>query len=98
TPDNQLPFIPASEVTSKAASTHLGAELWIVIDNIVYDCSGFVHEHPGGESIIRNFQGQNCSWQFWRFHGRKELAEFGVGIRVGRTEGIGNRFREPIRY
>ncbi|KAJ0422063.1 cytochrome b5-like heme/steroid binding domain-containing protein [Aspergillus carlsbadensis] len=71
---------------------------WISIDNIIYDCTDFIHEHPGGSVAISSFVGQDCSWQFWRFHSKQHLEEFGRALRVGRTEGVKNRFKEPARY
>jgi cytochrome b involved in lipid metabolism len=70
----------------------------IVIDNIVFDCTSFSKEHPGGEKIINSFGGAECSWQFWRFHGEKEMKEFGRALRVGRTQGMINKFKEPQKY
>lgn len=70
----------------------------IVVDEIVYDCTDFIGEHPGGQVIIESFAGAECSWQFWRFHGKKELEEFGRPLRVGRTEGLQNKFREPAKF
>ena len=72
--------------------------LVIVIDNIVYDCKYFLKEHPGGEQIIKSFGGAECSCQFWRFHGKKEMEDFGRALRVGRTEGMVNKYKEPQRY
>jgi cytochrome b involved in lipid metabolism len=69
-----------------------------VVDNIVYDCLEFLKEHPGGEQIIRSFSGAECSWQFWRFHSKKEMEEFGKPLRVGRTDGMINKFKEPQKY
>jgi cytochrome b involved in lipid metabolism len=96
TPDSELPFIP-STVVSKHSSRASGG-LWIVVDNIVYDCSSFIDHHPGGEEVIRSFGGQECSWQFWRFHGKSEMERLGRGLRIGRTEGLKNRFSEPVRW
>jgi len=93
--DSDLPFIPSSEVDRRKT---LQAELWIVVDNIVYDCSQFVNEHPGGTDVIESFRGEDCSWQFWRFHGKGHMKEFGSALRVGRTENVKNRFKEPRRF
>ena len=71
---------------------------WIVIDNIVYDCTDFVLDHPGGEQVIMSFVGEDCSWQFWRFHSKDTMAQNGLPLRIGRTEGIENRFIEPKRF
>lgn len=70
----------------------------IVVDNTVYDCTTFALSHPGGKTVIESFGGAECSWQFWRFHGAKEMREFGRALRVGRTEGLQNQFKEPVRY
>ncbi|KAL2005353.1 hypothetical protein VTN00DRAFT_2564 [Thermoascus crustaceus] len=99
-PSSLLPFIPAPEVLSKADKSPSKSleDLWIVVDGIVYDCSEFVHSHPGGEEVIKNFNGQDCSWQFWRFHGKEQMESDGWALRIGRTEGVPNRFPEPPRY
>ncbi|KAK0119358.1 hypothetical protein ONS95_010810 [Cadophora gregata] len=95
-PDDQLPFISPENVV-KQVSVDAGG-LFIVIDNVVYNCTDFITEHPGGEQIIKSFSGAECSWQFWRFHGTKELEDYGRPLRVGRTKGIANRFQEPSKY
>ncbi|KAM5367866.1 hypothetical protein ACJZ2D_009777 [Fusarium nematophilum] len=94
TPDDELPLIDAS-VVLVAGETGL---LWVVIDDIVYDCTIFVDKHPGGSRVLESFRSSNCSWQFWRFHGKKDMMEFGRPLRIGRTEGIQNRFKEPPRF
>lgn len=71
---------------------------WIVVDNIVYDCTDFILEHPGGEQVIMSFIGEDCSWQFWRFHSCALMEQYGVPLRIGRTEGVQNRFEEPKRF
>jgi len=74
------------------------SEYWIVIDNIVFDCSDFASEHPGGKEVILSFVGEDCSWQFWRLHGKSVMDQYGRALRIGRTEGIKNRFPETVRY
>ena len=69
-----------------------------MIDKIVYDCTGLLKQHPGGEQIINSFSGEECSWQFWHFHGKKEMEVFGRPLRVGRTQGMVNEFKEPQKY
>ena len=110
-PFEQLPFIDSIEVKKhhdtrsdglcKFSSTFSILKLiflGIVIDNVVFDCSAFAFEHPGGENIINSFGGEECSWQFWRFHGNREMNDFGVKLRIGRTCGLVNRYKEPARY
>lgn len=97
--DDDLPFIPPAIVRNKQSDlSQAGGLAWIVIDNIVYDCTNFIKEHPGGDTVIRSFIGEDCSWQFWRFHSKRTMEEWGRPLRVGRTEGVANRFEEPPRY
>ncbi|KAL5000839.1 cytochrome b5-like heme/steroid binding domain-containing protein [Aspergillus recurvatus] len=84
--------------TASQASALEQPPAWIVIDNIVYDCTSFQHSHPGGPAVICSFVGQDCSWQFWRFHGEEHMRNFARPLRIGRTSGIRNRFTEPPRY
>ena len=103
--DSDLPYIDPSIVSlldqqwrSSSDVTRKHLQVWIVIDNVVYDCTQFQREHPGGIDVIQSFVGQDCSWQFWRFHGREQMREYGRPLRIGRTSGIQNRFKEPPRY
>jgi Cytochrome b5-like Heme/Steroid binding domain len=111
TADSALPFISAAEVQSRTRpsrtltaccgpqrSCAAGQEYWIVIDHVVYDCTEFISEHPGGEQVIFGFLGADCSWQFWRFHGKDHMEQHGRALRVGRTQGVENRFPEPPRF
>ena len=67
--DENLPFIPTEEVVSKRRPGALSSNLnhseendfWIVVDNIVFDCSSFISDHPGGEQVILSFVGEDCS-------------------------------------
>lgn len=98
-PDDALPFIPPALVRNQRSRfSQAKGRAWIVVDNIVYDCSDFINVHPGGDTVIRSFVGEDCSWQFWRFHSKSIMGRWGRPMRVGRTEGIENRFKEPPRY
>jgi cytochrome b involved in lipid metabolism len=98
-PDDALPFIPPAIVRNQRLRLSQAQGLaWIVVDNIVYDCTKFIKEHPGGDTVIRSFIGEDCSWQFGRFHSKAIMEKWGRPLRVGRTEGIVNRFKEPPRY
>jgi hypothetical protein len=107
--NEELPFIPPEVVQQKRRPGALSGtkcqdgeikDYGIVVDEVVYDCSasGFIHEHPGGEQVILSFVGEDCSWQFWRFHGKNEMEQYGKELRIGRTKGVLNRFAEPVRF
>lgn len=91
--DDELPFIPSSVVSASATSKRH----WLVINDIIYDCSEFISEHPGGQDVLQPFRGHDCTWQFHRFHGKGELQQ-GRGLRVGRTSGVMNKFKERPRF
>jgi cytochrome b involved in lipid metabolism len=100
--ESELPVIPHHEMKLRAAQkdTLPDEDVWIVIDNIIYDCTAFMEEHPGGRSIIQSFKGEDCSWQFWRIHTKDHLEEFGRELRIGRCQKgtIQNRYAEVPRY
>jgi cytochrome b involved in lipid metabolism len=95
TADDSLPKIEADVVRATKQDPD---KFWIVVDDVVYDCSNYIWEHPGGKAVIESFRGENCSWQFWRFHPKTIMQEFGRPLRIGRTEGIVNRFKERPRF
>ena len=68
--DEDLPFISSEEVVSKRRPGALSCQAeqskerkdyWIVVDEIVYDCTSFISDHPGGEQVILSFVGEDCS-------------------------------------
>jgi cytochrome b involved in lipid metabolism len=98
--DADLPFLSAAQVCAMRRIPHEHEEdrLYIVVENIVFDCTQFVQDHPGGPRIIENFRGQDCSWQFWRFHSKEVMEKWGRSLRVARTEGVRNKWKEIPRF
>ena len=95
--DSHLPYIDkpilshiSKQWQSQPEEPSDASRAWIVIDNIIFDCTEFQHEHPGGANVIQSFVGQDCTWQFWRFHSLKHMQGFGRKLRVGRTSGVEN--------
>ena len=93
--NDRLPFIPSQVVRAAKSDPD---RLWIVIDQVVFDCTEFASLHPGGHTVIESFQGEDCSWQFWRFHSRSNMDTDGRPLRIGRTTGVTNRFKEKPRF
>jgi cytochrome b involved in lipid metabolism len=93
--NDRLPFIPNQVVQAAKSDPD---RLWIVIDQVVFDCTEFASVHPGGHTVIESFQGEDCSWQFWRFHSRSNMDTDGLPLRIGRTTDVTNRFKEKPRF
>ena len=93
--NDKLPFIPSDVVQAARSDPN---RLWIVIDQVVFDCTEFASIHPGGYTVIESFHGEDCSWQFWRFHSRSNMDTDGQPLRIGRTADVANRFKEKPRF
>ena len=54
----------------------------ITINNIVYDVTSYVSDHPGGDLVLRNMTGKDCTDAFENFHQahvQKMLPKFRIG-------------------
>lgn len=62
-------------------------DAWIVINNAVWDFSGFASSHPGGEEIIREYIGKDGSEPYNEVHSRGLVANhLGPDKKVGILE------------
>ncbi len=84
--------MPAPAVTQLTApatmtdvATHAGAEsCWSVIDGAVYDLTGWVSEHPGGERAILSLCGKDGTAAFHGQHHSNQLqADVLAGFKIG---------------
>ncbi|POY70522.1 hypothetical protein BMF94_6436 [Rhodotorula taiwanensis] len=90
------PFI-APEVVAQHDNAIDG--FWIIIEDRVYDCSDFVDLHPGGPEVFSQFGGKQCTWQFWRWHTRRQLEQWSPSLLIGRTFPVPpNPYPEPRRW
>ncbi|CAK7235858.1 hypothetical protein SBRCBS47491_009438 [Sporothrix bragantina] len=56
---------------------------YIIVDNGVYDITGFADEHPGGAKILKRMAGRDASKQFWKYHSQKVLDKYTERLKVG---------------
>lgn len=73
------------QFTINDVAAHKDAEkgMYIVIDNGVYDVTGFVDEHPGGAKILKRVAGKDASKQFWKYHNEGVLKKYSEKLQVG---------------
>ncbi|KAB8231248.1 cytochrome b5-like heme/steroid binding domain-containing protein [Aspergillus alliaceus] len=91
-----LPYVSPEEVLKRNGVDQ--PDIWLVIDDIVYDCTPFLSRHPGGDAVLKSFAGFDCSWQYHSIHGarRKVSANRSLEkLRVGWTEGVRNPYSKP---
>ena len=54
----------AADVAKHTATASDGQH--IIIDDVVYDVTNFIDEHPGGAKIMKRVCGKDASKQFWK--------------------------------
>ncbi|RDL32037.1 Uncharacterized protein BP5553_09439 [Venustampulla echinocandica] len=58
------PLISAQEVSKH----NISEDLWIVVDDAVYDLTEFAPEHPGGAAIIHRYAGRDATIAYSEIH------------------------------
>lgn len=58
-------------------------DIWIVINEIVYDVTDFLDQHPGGKSMLLNVAGTDATDYFEALHQPKILEEYGEEYKIG---------------
>ncbi|KAK5745347.1 hypothetical protein LTR17_001508 [Elasticomyces elasticus] len=72
---------------SDVASHNKPDNLWIIVDDDVYDLTKFQEEHPGGKKILQRVAGKDASKQFWKYHNESILKKYSKDLKVGSLEG-----------
>merc|ERR1711975_138942 len=68
---------------SDVASHNKADNLWIIVDQDVYDLTKFQDEHPGGKKILQRVAGKDASKQFWKYHNESILKKYSKQLQVG---------------
>ena len=62
-------FVGSKKITKEELSKHNKAgDVWIAIDNNVYDVSDYVDKHPGGSESIMRYAGMDATSAFYQIH------------------------------
>jgi len=51
-------------------------DLWLVIDNRVYDVTKFQKLHPGGAQLLQKYGGKDCTEAFYSLHRQEHLDKY----------------------
>jgi len=79
-------------------SKHNNAEsTWIIIDDLVYDVTKFLMEHPGGEEVILNLAGQDATDGFNDVGHSSDAKEMAKEYLIGRVHSDDQKnAKEPV--
>jgi len=62
-------FVGGKKITKEELSNHNKAgDVWIAIDNNVYNVSDYVDKHPGGAESIMRYAGKDATSAFYQIH------------------------------
>ncbi|KAI9643506.1 hypothetical protein NHQ30_008125 [Ciborinia camelliae] len=68
---------------SDVASHNKPDDLYIIVDEDVYDLTKFQDDHPGGKKILTRVAGKDASKQFWKYHNEGILKKYKAKLHVG---------------
>lgn len=71
---------------AEVAKHNKDGDAWLVVDGVVYDVSRFAGMHPGGEFLILQAAGTDCSEDFWGLHRAEVLTKY-QRLAIGYVEG-----------
>ncbi|KAL4895619.1 cytochrome b5-like heme/steroid binding domain-containing protein [Aspergillus ambiguus] len=57
-------------------------DMWVIIDNAVYDLSSFQELHPGGKKMA----GTDATKKYHKYHSEKAMTRYGNDLRIGIVE------------
>ncbi|KAL9607455.1 MAG: hypothetical protein Q9167_007631 [Letrouitia subvulpina] len=67
-------------LTKEAVAAHKKSDdLWIIVDDDVYDLTKFQTEHP----VLQRVAGKDASKQFWKYHNESILKKYKAQLQVG---------------
>lgn len=69
--------------TADVAAHNKPTDLYLIVDEDVYDMTAFQDEHPGGKKILQRVAGKDASKQFWKYHNEGILKKYKPKLQIG---------------
>ncbi|KAJ2083664.1 Cytochrome b5 [Coemansia sp. RSA 988] len=79
--------VTTTYVAAEISKHNKREDIWIVINGHVYDVTGFLDEHPGGEEVILEHAGIDASEAFNDIGHSNDAHEMLEGYLIGKLEG-----------
>lgn len=58
-------------------------DIYVIVDENVYDLTEFQDDHPGGKKILSRVAGKDASRKFWKYHNEGVLKKYKKKLLVG---------------
>lgn len=73
-----------STYTVEDVSNHnTSDDIWIIINNDVFDITDFIDEHPGGKQVLLSVGGKDATDFFEELHRPSILDEIAINYKIG---------------
>lgn len=81
-------LIPARYITLDEVAKHnTEKSCWIVVKNVVLDCTNFFDDHPGGKQSLLNFAGKVATEAFEMLHDDDVVSKYAASTVIGIVKG-----------
>ncbi|EQL37893.1 acyl-CoA dehydrogenase [Blastomyces gilchristii SLH14081] len=70
----------------EVSSHNKDGDMWVIIDQDIYDISKFQDEHPGGKKILLSVAGGDATKKFHKYHRRGILSKYKGTLLIGAVQ------------
>lgn len=70
------------------------SSFWVIIDSKVYDLTDFMAGHPGGEHVLLQHAGKDCTEEFYGLHRHEVLQKYHKTLYLGSIGGESQKVLE----
>ncbi|PGG97235.1 hypothetical protein GX51_07434 [Blastomyces parvus] len=70
----------------EVSSHNKDGDIWVIIDEEIYDISTFQDEHPGGKKILLSVAGGDATKKFHKYHRQGILSKYKGTLLIGSVQ------------
>ncbi|KAI9359391.1 acyl-CoA dehydrogenase/oxidase [Pilaira anomala] len=72
-----------SYTVEEVAKHNTAQDIWVIINDKVFDLTHFINEHPGGKKVLMKKAGKDASKEFKTFHNDAIMQRVGLPMQIG---------------